>query len=201
MSNLLIKYYTYILLLLLILIGFSYLFYLNFVPKYDPAYYFDILKENEFKKTNKSLSEVELNEFKKCNMKSLCFRNLFEKFTTKNGGLESLQRLTSLNSYNGGQYSSMCHQSAHGIGHGQSKISSIGEALSLITPELYSYRLFCLDGYIHGIIEESAKSIKDESSFVKTFLIICDKDQNGGSLYLECLHGAGHAALIQLNYD
>jgi serine protease inhibitor ecotin len=191
----------YILLILVILPSFFYLFYLNFVPKHDPGYYFDILKENELKKTDKSLSEEDLDDFKKCNMKSLCFRNLFEKFTVKNGGFGSLQRLASLNSYNGGQYSSMCHQSAHGIGHGQLKISNIGEALSLITSELYSYRLFCLDGYVHGIIEESAKSIKDENSLVETFSVVCDEKQNGGNFYLECLHGAGHAALIQLNYD
>jgi hypothetical protein len=157
------------------------------------------ISENEFI----DLEFKEKLEWCKFSSQAKCFADLFRDYTVNNPLETSFSKLNYLlQKYP--EYRPYCHQIAHGIGHGEliKNDGDIGKSLSVFNSNSFFKNLVtCGNGYHHGLIEEVVKEEKDKEKLVVYFKNVCAIDFKESGNFPECIHGLGHAAFIQLDYD
>jgi hypothetical protein len=179
--------------------------YRSSFPQKSLADYYKIMNEQEHISENEVLSPEFMEKITWCKFSSKpkCFVDFFQDYTLHNSLESSFSKLNLLlKEYP--EYRPYCHQIAHGIGHGELEKNNgdIGKSLSIFnTSSFFRNLATCGNGYHHGLIEEVVKEEKDKDRLVVFFKDVCNVDFKGVGNSPECIHGLGHAAFIQLDYD
>lgn len=178
-------------------------FLLDILPEpstHDTKYYYSIIDKLR-PEVQVEVTKEEYQWMKKCKKgASTCADEFYENYTVKHGVSDALSHIVLLDR----KYPDLklaIHAAAHGVGHGALKLfnNDIVKAFNFSQNSLFTGIGNTSNGYYHGLVEQYAKDIHTKDEFVDKFINICNSFDSETEKY--CLHGVGHAALIQLDYD
>lgn len=182
----------------------SYFYYQNSVNKNTPlSYYYKIIKNQENILSDEKISEKELADLKSCGDDFKCFLKYYEDYNTKTSLEKSFSNLSLLlKDYP--EFVPYCHQITHGIGHSEllKNKGDLGKSLQEFEAGKYFTNIStCGSGYFHGLIEQSAKEIKNKDKLATFFTNICNNGDVKKIAGSDCIHGLGHSTFLQLDYN
>lgn len=187
------------------LLVIGYRFYLDSIPEKSVEEYVKILRGQEKILDGEEISEEQLSELHKCDNrvnKARCLAEYYREFNDKNGMGKTFSNLALLMK-NYPEYDGFCHMIAHGIGHSQlGKDGDFVLALfNFFKGNYYKNISTCGSGFVHGLLEESVKDFKTDQEIITFFKKTCEVENMREVLGRGCVHGLGHAALIQFDMD
>jgi hypothetical protein len=182
----------------------SILFYFTFLDtkeSKDLKQYLDIIATQEKVLRNDIVTQQEIDGLTNCRRSDDCVRNFYKNYTLKNGVEKSFRHLVKIQK-DYPDFISSCHYLTHGIGHASLVINKndVPKAFSILSTDIFRNIATCGNGYFHGVIEEYTKKTFGKEELIKKLSNVCDK-KNQLVTRGACLHGVGHAILIQLDYD
>lgn len=197
------EYFLHFIFLIILLSTFSYWYYINFVPKHSIQYYYTLVHEGEKVNDEETFTAVELNKLSNCDKNQYCYKDFFREFNDTHSMRESFSKLALLvkQDQNNLEY---CHQIAHGIGISEyyKNNKDLGVSLENFSKiDFFSNKAICGGGYYHGIIEESAKDIKDKEKLLAFFKNTCNSKIILNLIGNDCIHGVGHAVFLQVDFN
>jgi hypothetical protein len=175
----------------------------DFVAQKTISEYFDQLNSQAVVMSDEKISDQELDDLKKCGEDFKCFLNYYYNFNLNNSLQRTFSNL-SLLLLDHPEYTDYCHQITHGIGKSEyvKEKGDLGAALELFNTGRYFNNIStCGSGYFHGLVQEAVKDIKDKDELVKTFNNICYEKTMKDVAGSDCIHGLGHAAYLQTDYN
>jgi len=178
-----------------------YFTFLNTKQSKDLKQYLDIIATQEKVLSNDVVTKQEIEILKKCKKSDGCVRDFYRKYALKNGIEKSFRHLAKIQR-DYPDFISSCHYLTHGIGHAALILNKndLSKAFSILSTDIFKNIATCGNGYFHGVIEEYAKKTFGKEELIKKLSNVCDK-KNQLITRGACLHGVGHAILIQLDYD
>jgi hypothetical protein len=172
-------------------------------PEKTIAEYYQILKNQETILPGDKISEQQLQDLQKCGEDYKCYLKYYENFNAPTTLAQTFSNLNLLlKDYP--EYQNYCHQITHGIGHAEFKKDDgdLGKALAdFSTGKYFKNIATCGSGYFHGLLEQAVKEEKDKDKLVDYFSNICNQEVVKNIAGTDCIHGLGHAAYIQLDYN
>jgi hypothetical protein len=165
--------------------------------------YYKILKNQELVLVGEEISSQQEKTLKNCGDDYKCFLKFYENFnasTTLEKTFSNLNLLLKTHP----EYTDYCHQITHGIGHSEYVKNKGDMAKSL---EEFNVGKFmkniatCGSGYFHGLLEKAVDGKTNKEELVKYFNSICNQTLIKEVVGSDCIHGLGHASLIQLDYN
>ncbi|MFZ2593211.1 MAG: hypothetical protein WAX38_00360 [Minisyncoccia bacterium] len=186
------------------------LVWVYYVPRVKSLnYYYDQITAQEHVEDGVEITAQEWQELNAC--KSIqgelknkrtqdCLKKFYVDYTLRNGVRKSFSHLALLEKRST-NFIEDCHYISHGIGHAQLRVNNgdAGKAFGTISENLYFKNVAtCGNGFFHGVIEEYAKYETDKDALVALLKPICTTQ--GPKSEIDCFHGVGHAAFVQLEY-
>ncbi len=183
--------------------------YRTFVPKESLAYYYSRITAQESVVGSIAITDAEWEHINKCkqtrgalaNKRTQdCLRDFYIEYTLTHGVRRSFSHLALLQKESK-SFVEDCHYVSHGIGHAQLQVNKgdIGKAFATMSEDAYFKNVStCGNGYFHGVIEEYSKQTNDKEMLVKILSNVCKEP--GLKNAIDCFHGMGHAAFVQLEY-
>jgi hypothetical protein len=172
-------------------------------PEKTIAQYYEMMRDQETVLPGEVITEEENQSLKDCKDDFNCFLKFYEDYNERTTLEKTISNLSLLLKENP-NYVDYCHQMMHGIAH--SELRKNGGDLGKTLTEFTSGRYFknistCGSGFFHGALEESVKEEKDKDKLVDYFTNVCNMDIVKNTAGSDCIHGLGHAAYIQLDYN
>jgi hypothetical protein len=166
--------------------------------------YYNVIENQERLRADVPVTEDELKVIRSCksNDKSeaeTCMRDFYDAYTMQHGPARAFAHLARLQKEHK-ELLPGCHYISHGIGHASLRLNDdvpSNAFLIMQTGDFFKNVATCGNGYFHGVIEEAAKGITENKALAEKLKSICATASRGTS----CYHGAGHAALIQKEYN
>jgi hypothetical protein len=187
-------------------------YYILFVPRHSPHYYYSIIKNQEKILPITSITEQDIKIMSDCllpkksrhinksDSEDDCLRAFYKKYTILHGVEKAFSHLALVQR----EYPNMlrdCHYLSHGIGHGAVELNhgDVYKAFSIMDSSQYFKNVnTCGNGYYHGAVEEAAQGIKGKVELAKILRGVCNDRRILNSVspvsFSNCFHGVGHAA-------
>lgn len=196
---------TLVLFILFALLFLGYRIYIVTKPEKSVEEYVKILREQEMVLEGEIVTEQQLKELGECDNgtnKARCLAEYYRMYNDKNGMRKTFSNLALLMK-NYPEYDGFCHMITHGIGHSQlGKDKDFAKALfNFFRGNYYKNISTCGSGFVHGLLEESVKELRTDQEIISFFKETCDTKTMREILGRGCVHGLGHAALIQFDMD
>lgn len=208
MMQYLTRSWVRVLTILLVLVA-TIVYYLH-TPRFTPAYYFSLITAQETVQEGTAITDAEWAQLRTC--KSItgplthkrtqdCLKEFYERYTEQHGVSRAFSHLALLQRESD-TFIEDCHYITHGIGHAQLRAhkGDVGKSFAAMSEEAYFKNLStCGNGYFHGVVEEYTRDLKTKDALIAALTMVCrEKEQKN---QIDCFHGMGHAAFIQLEYN
>ncbi len=174
-------------------------------PDNTLSHYYSIIVNQEKVLDNEKITERQIFDLRKCEDENdyKCFLKFYENYNASTTLQQTFSNL-SLLLKQFPEFVPYCHQITHGIGHSELTKNKGDMLVSLQDFSMNNYfknLTTCGSGYFHGIIEESVKNLTNKDDLANFFSEICSKKDIRSIVTSDCIHGLGHAAFIQTNFN
>ncbi len=183
-------------------------YYQNSFPQKSISEYYAILDNQENIFPDEKITKEQIRDLEFCSDDLKCFAEYYENYnasTTLEASLSNVALLLKENP----KYNDYCHFIFHGIGHSELEKNN-GDVFKTLddfnnsgegTGTMYKNLSTCGNGYIHGVLEQGVKEIKDKDELVDFFNKMCETEEVKKAGQSDCYHGLGHASSIQLDLN
>ncbi len=179
-------------------------------PQFDLPYYYSLMTAQEAVQEGTTITPEDWKQLTTCKditgplthkRTQDCLKQFYEEYTSEHGVKRAFSHLSLLQKESS-TFIEDCHYITHGIGHAQLRAhkGNVGKSFAAMSEDAYFKNLStCGNGYFHGVIEEYTKDIKSTDALTAALTLVCREP--GAKNQIDCFHGMGHAAFIQLEYS